>query len=59
LEDELTLMVDGQPPKLVKTGESYKVPTSTAHDAKSGPNGAKVPATYAVEKGKPFALPAK
>jgi quercetin dioxygenase-like cupin family protein len=58
LEGELTLMVDGQPPKLVKAGDSYNVPLGAAHDAKSGPSGTKVVVTYVVEKGKPLATPA-
>ena len=59
LEGELTLLVDGQPPLALKAGDSFKIPTvATPHDAKSGPNGAKVLATYVVEKGKPLASPA-
>jgi quercetin dioxygenase-like cupin family protein len=59
LEGELTLMVDGQPPLTLKAGDSFKISTpGTPHDAKSGPNGAKVLANYVVEKGKPLASPA-
>ncbi len=39
-------------------GDSYLVPAGAVHDGKSGPNGAKVIATYVVEKGKPLATPA-
>jgi hypothetical protein len=46
------LMVDGQPDKTVKSGESYQIPPGAVHDAKTGPNDAKVIATYVVEKGK-------
>ena len=59
LEGEMVLMIDGQPDKTVKAGESYQVPSGAAHDAKSGPKGAKVIATYVVEKGKPLASPVK
>jgi quercetin dioxygenase-like cupin family protein len=59
LEGEMVLMVEGQPDKTVKTGESYQVPSGAIHDAKSGPQGAKVIATYVVEKGKPLAAPAQ
>ena len=59
LQGEMTLMVEGQPPVVVKAGESYKVPPGAVHDAKTGPAGAKVIATYVVEKGKPLASPAK
>jgi quercetin dioxygenase-like cupin family protein len=58
LDGEFVLMVAGQPDKTVKAGESYKVPPGAVHDAKTGPNGAKVIATYVVEKGKPLASPA-
>jgi quercetin dioxygenase-like cupin family protein len=59
LEGEMTLLVQGQPDKVVKTGESYTVPPGAIHDAKTGPAGAKVIATYVVEKGKPLASPAQ
>lgn len=59
LEGELVLLVEGEPEKKVATGESYKVPPAAIHDARTGPNGAKVVATYVVEKGKPLASPAQ
>jgi len=58
LDGEMVLMVDGQADKTIKTGESYQIPPGAIHDAKTGPNGAKVIATYVVEKGKPLASPA-
>jgi quercetin dioxygenase-like cupin family protein len=58
LEGEFTLLIEGQPPRLVKAGESYQVPAGAVHDARSGDKGAKVIATYVVEKGKPLASPA-
>lgn len=58
LEGEFTLLVEGQPPLVVKAGDSYKVPAGAIHDARSGDKGAKVIATYVVEKGKPLASPA-
>jgi quercetin dioxygenase-like cupin family protein len=58
LEGEFTLLVEGQPPLLLKAGDSYKVPPGAIHDARSGDKGAKVIATYVVEKGKPLATPA-
>ncbi len=57
LEGEMTLMVQGQPDKVLKAGESYSVPPGAVHDAKTGAAGAKVIATYVVEKGKPLASP--
>jgi quercetin dioxygenase-like cupin family protein len=58
LEGEMVLMVAGQPDKTVKKGESYQIPPGAVHDAKTGPAGAKVIATYVVEEGKPLASPA-
>ena len=58
LEGELVLMVEGQPPKTAKPGDSWQFAPSAVHDAKSGPAGAKVLVTYVVEKGKPLATPA-
>ena len=58
VEGEMVLFVEGQPEKTVKAGQSYQVPPGAIHDAKTGPNGAKVVATYVVEKGKPLASPA-
>jgi quercetin dioxygenase-like cupin family protein len=58
LEGEIVLMVQGQPDKPLKAGDSYQVPPGAIHDAKSGAQGAKVIATYVVEKGKPLASPA-
>ena len=58
LEGDMTLLVEGQPPLVVKKGDSYKIAPGALHDAKSGAAGAKVIATYVVEKGKPLASPA-
>ena len=59
LDGEMVLLIDGQPEKTVRIGESYQVPASAVHDARTGPQGAKVNATYVVEKGKPLASPAQ
>jgi len=52
------LLIDGQAPRLLKAGDSYQVPARAVHDAKAGPEGAKVIATYVVQKGQPLATPA-
>jgi len=57
LEGEFVLLVEGQPDKPLKVGKSYQVPPGAIHDARAGDKGAKVIATYVVEKGKPFASP--
>jgi quercetin dioxygenase-like cupin family protein len=59
LEGEMVLMIDGQPEKTLRAGDSYQIPAGAVHDGRSGPKGAKVIATYVVEKGKPLASPAK
>ena len=59
LEGSFTLLVDGQPPKDLKAGDSYAIPSGAIHDARTGAQGAKVIATYVVEKGKPLASPAQ
>ena len=58
LEGETTLLIDGQPPRVMKAGDSYLIPPGVVHDAKSGPTPVRVLATYIVEKGKPLATPA-
>jgi len=52
------LLIDGQAPRQLKAGDSYQVPSGAVHDAKAGPEGAKVIATYVVQKGQPLATPA-
>jgi quercetin dioxygenase-like cupin family protein len=59
LEGEMVLLIDGQSEKTLRVGESYQVPPGAIHDARTGPQGAKVIATYVVEKGKPLATPAQ
>jgi quercetin dioxygenase-like cupin family protein len=58
IEGGMTLMVEGQPPKEIKPGDSWQIPPGTIHDAKAGSGGATVIASYVVEKGKPLATPA-
>jgi quercetin dioxygenase-like cupin family protein len=57
LEGDMTLIVANQPDRPLKTGDSYQIPVGAAHDARSGEKGARVIATYVVEKGKPLASP--
>jgi quercetin dioxygenase-like cupin family protein len=59
VEGSTSLEVEGEPPKLVKAGESYLIPAGKVHNAKTvGDGPVKVLASYVVEKGKPFASPA-
>lgn len=59
IEGGFELLIDGEQPRQLKQGDSYVVPPNTLHDAKTGAAGAKVIATYVVEKGKPLASQAK
>ena len=59
MEGEATLLVDGQPPRVVKAGESFIVPAGTVHDAhNAGCTPIKLVGVYVVEQGKPLATPA-
>ena len=58
MEGGFELLIDGQAPRLLKVGDSYQVPARAVHDARTGPEGAKVIATYVVEKGQPLATSA-
>ena len=59
LEGESVLLVDGQPPRVVKAGESFVIPAGVVHDAHNESNApVKLVGVYVVEKGKPLASPA-
>jgi quercetin dioxygenase-like cupin family protein len=57
-EGEMILLIDGQPDKTLKVGESYQIPTGVVHDVRTA-SGAKVVAAYMIPKGAPLASPAK
>ena len=60
MEGEATLLIDGQPPKKVKAGESFVIPAGIVHDAHNDSNAPiKLVGVYVVEKGKPLATPAR
>jgi quercetin dioxygenase-like cupin family protein len=59
LEGESLLLIDGQPPRRVKAGESFVIPAGVVHDAHNDTNKpVKLLGVYVVEKGKPLASPA-
>jgi quercetin dioxygenase-like cupin family protein len=59
-EGEGELLVDGQAPRKVKAGDSYRIDTRVPHEARGAGGGTlKVVATWVVEKGKPLAEPVK
>ena len=59
IEGGFELLIDWESSRQLKAGDSYVVPPRTVHDAKTGPGGAKVIATYIVEKGQPLASTAR
>lgn len=59
LEGEGQLLVDGQPPRTVRAGESFVIPAGVVHDAhNAGATPIKLLGVYVVEKGQPLASPA-
>lgn len=59
-EGEAELLIEGEPPRKMKAGDSYLIPARKPHDARNAGSGTvKVVATYVVEKGKPLAEPVK
>src|SRR6266567_2911952 len=59
LEGEGEILVEGQPPRKVKTGEGFVIPAGAKHDAhNTGMAPLKLLGVYVVEKGKPLATPA-
>jgi quercetin dioxygenase-like cupin family protein len=59
LEGEGELLVDGQPPRVVKAGDAFVIPAGVKHDARNtGKIPLKLVGVYVVEKGKPLATPA-
>lgn len=59
LEGETELLIDGQPVRIVKAGESFVIPAGIVHDAHNASDKpVKLIGVYVVEKGKPLATPA-
>ena len=59
LDGQVELLVDGQPPRTVKAGESFVVPAGGVHDASNTTTEpVRLVGVYVVEKGKPLATPA-
>jgi quercetin dioxygenase-like cupin family protein len=54
LDGEITLLLDGQPPKNLKPGDSTYFPPAIIHSGKVGPKGVVLLNSYTLEKGKPF-----
>jgi len=59
MEGEGELLIDGQPPRKLKAGDSFVIPAGTIHAAKNtGVVPMKLVGVYVVEKGQPLATPA-
>lgn len=59
MEGEGTQLIDGEPPRVVKAGESFIIPAGVIHDAhNNGTVPVKLVGVYVVEKGKPLATAA-
>ena len=60
IEGTLELLIEGQPPRTLKAGESFFVPAGVVHDGRNiGSGPLKVLATYVLETGKAVATPVK
>jgi quercetin dioxygenase-like cupin family protein len=59
LEGALELPVQGQPTRMIKTGDGFQIPPETPHAGGKPPDSrCVILITYIVEKGKPLATPA-
>jgi quercetin dioxygenase-like cupin family protein len=59
LEGGFELPVQGQPTRVIKTGDGFQIPPETPHaGGKAGESKSRILITYVVEKGKPLASPA-
>ena len=58
-EGEFWLAPDGQPETIFKAGEALTVPDRAIHNEGATDKGVKISVVYALEKGKPIAIPAK
>jgi quercetin dioxygenase-like cupin family protein len=59
MEGSITLNVKGYPTREAKAGDSMLIPAGVPHSGNAGASGAKIVATWVVEKGKPLASPAE
>ncbi|MFM2289677.1 MAG: hypothetical protein RL684_2820 [Pseudomonadota bacterium] len=52
LEGDYSVLIDGQPLRAVKPGETWEVPPGVVHDEFTGDTPARILAVFTVEKGK-------
>lgn len=58
LEGDYTVLINGQPPRSLRSGEVFEVPPGVVHEEHTGNMPAKILAVFTVEKGKPLSSPA-
>jgi len=58
VEGEVWQKLDGQPKRILRAGESAVIPANVVHEDGSTGKPAKMSWAYAIEKGKPLAIPA-
>ena len=58
LEGDYAVLIDGQPPRSLHTGEVFEIPAGVVHEEHAGSKAAKILAVFTVEKGKPLSSPA-
>jgi quercetin dioxygenase-like cupin family protein len=59
IEGSVVLEQEGKPNRTLHAGDAFLIPAGTVHNAtNNGTGGARLVATYIVEKGKPLATPA-
>lgn len=54
LEGEVTVRLEGEPPRVFHAGETFQLPAGVVHVTTAGPAGAKVLASWVRVPGKPF-----
>lgn len=60
LDGEVLMIVEGQPDRMLKAGDSFVIPPGARHDVKSvGSVPAKAVSVFVVDRTKPLASPAK
>ena len=60
LDGEVLMIVEGQPDRTLKPGDSFVIPSGAKHDVKSvGSVPAKAISVFVVDRSKPLASPAK
>jgi quercetin dioxygenase-like cupin family protein len=60
LDGEVLMIVEGQPDRKLKSGDSFVIPSGAKHDVQSvGTVPAKAVSVFVVDKSKPLASPAK